>query len=388
MKTLFVIDNLFVGGITSSLLNILPHYVKRSDCDLIVFDDRFDGAILPSNVHAFCPSKLLSILGNPLSKLKNRPLLFIVKLWLLFLSKVFSGKTARAFLFLFVRKRYKYDVAISFCHDNGWKSLSKGCNDYVLKKVNASAKISWIHCDYSSYGGFDKRDISKYQNFDYIVNVSESCSKRFCSLFPSLTDKCRVVENFQSNQIVKIDHYHEYKENCFNVLTVCRISSVKGLDRAIEAFNKLVQEGLTNFTWTIVGDGPEKNRLIERVKELSLDSMIAFVGQSDCPQLYMKNADLFLLPSIHEAAPMVFGECAQFKLFVLSTNTCSAKELVLDRGIGVVCDNSVEGLYEYLKKFITKEIIPQNNALYFESYSHAEERLNSFIGEICSKYGY
>lgn len=45
----------------------------------------------------------------------------------------------------------------------------------------------------------------------------------------------------------------------------------------------------------------------------------------------MKNANLLLLFSEHEAAPMVFGEAELLQLPVLTTNTTSVKELVLDK---------------------------------------------------------
>ena len=66
------------------------------------------------------------------------------------------------------------------------------------------------------------------------------------------------------------------------------------------------------------------------------------VGNKENPYPYIKNASCFLLPSLHEAAPMVFGEASSLGVPVLTTETCSAIELVQSRGIGYVVENSID----------------------------------------------
>jgi len=54
----------------------------------------------------------------------------------------------------------------------------------------------------------------------------------------------------------------------------------------------------------------------------------------------MKNADLFLMTSYHEAAPMVIDEARALGLPILTTETTSAHDMVTDRHCGWVCENS------------------------------------------------
>ena len=72
----------------------------------------------------------------------------------------------------------------------------------------------------------------------------------------------------------------------------------------------------------------------------------------------MRNADLLLLPSYHEAAPMVIDEAVSLGLPVLTTKTTSTHEMVLDRNAGWECENSQEGLDQSLE-----EILKTPNAL-------------------------
>ena len=67
----------------------------------------------------------------------------------------------------------------------------------------------------------------------------------------------------------------------------------------------------------------------------------------------MKNADLLLLPSRHEAAPMVFDEARCLFLPVLTTDTCSAYEMVADAGAGWVCENSIQGISHELERILS-----------------------------------
>ena len=66
----------------------------------------------------------------------------------------------------------------------------------------------------------------------------------------------------------------------------------------------------------------------------------------------MKNADLFLLPSYHEAAPMVFDEAACLGVPILATETTSTDEMITESGSGFVCENSQDGIADGLMKVL------------------------------------
>ena len=71
----------------------------------------------------------------------------------------------------------------------------------------------------------------------------------------------------------------------------------------------------------------------------------------DNPYGYIRAADILLIPSLSEAAPLVIGEAAALGVPVLTTETTSAHEMVEQSGYGWVCENSEEGIrqgIEYL----------------------------------------
>ena len=117
----------------------------------------------------------------------------------------------------------------------------------------------------------------------------------------------------------------------------------------------LKEEGL-DFCWHIVGSGYCEREIKEYIDTNGLADCCIMHGHQNNPYPYIKAADLFFLGSYHEAAPMVFAESMLLKVPVLTTNTCSAVELVGEKGF--VCENSEEGIYEALKNLISnKELI-------------------------------
>ena len=66
----------------------------------------------------------------------------------------------------------------------------------------------------------------------------------------------------------------------------------------------------------------------------------------------MANADMLLLPSYHEAAPLVIDEARCLELPVLTTATTSSKDMVEKTCCGWVCDNSQQALSQKLTELV------------------------------------
>lgn len=354
MKVLIVLDNLGVGGIARSLQNLLPRLSAMAECDLLVFDggaspDICDGVSVLQSDHR------LKMLGLSQRQLLRESLpMGMERAWLVLISRVFGGDIARRLLLKRLGVLKGYDLAISYSQDVGYHTISTGCNQFVLEQVEAKRKAAFIHCDYESFGGYHPKQEETYARFDRVVCVSQGCRAGFLRKFPSLEKTTVVCENFTDTD--RIDQLltkgaFSYDTRRLNVITVCRLGPEKGLLRAAEAIRRLKQENC-DLLWTVVGEGEERKALETFIHRHGLDGHIRLVGGTDNPYYYMKNADVFLLPSYHEAAPMVFGECQALGLPVITTATASAQELVERRGLGVVCENSTEGLENALRALV------------------------------------
>lgn len=386
LKTLIVIDNLHVGGVATSLYNFLVYATRYFDIDLFVFNEQsVDSARLPDGVNVLKIPNKLKILGMGQSEIKKYSLWYALKrAFYVGLTRLTSGQFARSILFLTVKRLKKYDLAIAYAQDNAWKSLSKGCIDFVVKKVDAKKKMAFIHCDYSNFGGYNKKQEIMLSRLDYINCVSESCKKSFIDKFPTLQSKCIVIENFIDYKKV-VELSNEYKTEFADddyFVSACRLSSVKGLDRTIGVLGELNKEREINCKWVIVGDGPERENLEVLIDKCGLKNIVFLVGEKENPYPYIKGARAFLLPSYHEAAPMVYGESAALGVPIVSTDTCSAAELVKDRNIGIVVDNNEAGIKRGLNEIIDGTV--ESNRISVEDINKiAESQLKNLYIELC-----
>lgn len=368
MKVLIVIDKLWMGGVTTSLINLIKFFPKEVSISLLVFGLRdADKELIPERVELLNSSPLLKVLGfNQSGLLRSNIILASVRSILVLIARWFSGRLARRILFLFIPKVKNFDLAISYTHDVSWNSLTTGCNDFVLYNVDAKRKAAFVHCDYKNYGGYTIKSERLYKELDTIICVSKSCVNTFISCFPMLREKTIAIENFTDiNGVIENSHnIIPYRNAAYKIVTTCRVEKQKGIFRALMAFEKLKKEGYKNFTWRIIGDGPDYNLFLDKIKCCNLSAEVEMVGKQIPPYSHMKGASVFLLPSMHEAAPMVFGECHVLGIPIISTNTTSAVELVQDRGLGYVCENSTEGLYNILKDLLSGNLcldIDMNN---------------------------
>jgi glycosyltransferase involved in cell wall biosynthesis len=132
---------------------------------------------------------------------------------------------------------------------------------------------------------------------------------------------------------------------------VSRLDHEKGVERALES-TRYVADKQIPIALHIIGGGPVEAFLRERTKDLKINDLVHFYGEQSNPYRYMKNADLFLMTSFHEAAPMVIEEAASLGVPVLTVETTSSREMVTQRKRGWVCANEQEALNEMLAQLL------------------------------------
>ena len=245
----------------------------------------------------------------------------------------------------FPKVEEEYDVAISYL----WP------HDFVAEKVRAKKKIAWIHTDYSNISPDRNIDLKIWDKFDSIVGVSEKCVETFLKLYPSLREKCVVVENITSPEFIRKmseeQVSEEFEKDKFNLLTVARFSHAKGIDQGVEAIKLLRDRGIDNIKWYIVGYGGDENKIRELITRCSLEDMIEILGKKNNPYPYMKMCDLYMQPSRYEGKAVTVVEAQILAKPVLITNYPTAHSQVVDEVDGEVCELSIEGIANGIEKF-------------------------------------
>jgi len=121
------------------------------------------------------------------------------------------------------------------------------------------------------------------------------------------------------------------------LLWVGRLSPEKGLKYLIEAL-PLVRERVPDVHLTLVGEGSQEEALRSQAEALGVADAISFAGprpHDDIPEL-MRQADLFVLPSLNEGFGIVLIEAMASGLPIVASDTGGIPEIVEHGRTGVL----------------------------------------------------
>ena len=105
------------------------------------------------------------------------------------------------------------------------------------------------------------------------------------------------------------------------ILWVGRFVTGKGVGYLIEALS-LVQKKIPDSHLVLVGVGPEKPAIEDKIRKLHLQSSVTIIDYLDnnkLPQIY-KKSDIFVLPSLMEGVPRTILEAMSCGVPVVTTN--------------------------------------------------------------------
>ncbi|MEM6469682.1 MAG: glycosyltransferase family 4 protein [Planctomycetota bacterium] len=124
-------------------------------------------------------------------------------------------------------------------------------------------------------------------------------------------------------------------KRAIRLITVARLNRNKGHLDAITAVDRLIRNGVA-VTYRIVGDGPFRAELEERVSKLGLKASVFFAGPANEASVIrdLRSSDVFVLPSIGkgEATPVALLEAMACGLPAIATRIGGIPRM-LDHGI-------------------------------------------------------
>lgn len=124
-------------------------------------------------------------------------------------------------------------------------------------------------------------------------------------------------------------------DGTFLVGFVGRLDRAKGADLLVEAAAHLGDER-TAYRFLLVGDGPERGSLEERVRRLGLEETVRFHGLSENPAEVMTAFDVAVAPSRREAFGIAVLEAMRMKAPVLVSPVGGLPELTQHGTTGLV----------------------------------------------------
>lgn len=162
-------------------------------------------------------------------------------------------------------------------------------------------------------------------------------------------DQQRLKEEFNINSIV-INNPKSINSNIVSTLenkkfvALGRFVEVKNYEMLIDMFYEFNKK---NKEWTldIYGEGPLKDKLIEKVKTYNLEDYITIHPYEQNVENCYLNGSVYLMSSLMEGWGMVIGEAMEFGLPVISFNISSAPEMITDNKNGFIVENYNKEMY-------------------------------------------
>ena len=121
-------------------------------------------------------------------------------------------------------------------------------------------------------------------------------------------------------------------QGAFRLVSVGRLVPVKGFDVLVAAMARLSQG--REVSLTIVGDGPERERLAAQADRLGVANRIHFAGWQRDVRNFLDDADVFVLPTLGEGFGLAILEAMGAGLPVIASDTMAIPEIVLDGKTG------------------------------------------------------
>lgn len=375
-KLLFIIPSLAAGGGERSLVSLLTA-IDYDEYEVDLFLLQHDGIFmeqLPEQVNIVPLSDQLIRFMQPL---RFSLLGFLVRGDLLsFYSRMMytltnrgpgprSRREQRAWKYMvrcIPEFDKHYDAAIGF--------LEKTSIYCCVDKVKADCRIGWIHSDYDQLNLNPDFDRKYFERLDHLVTVSEECSNILKRRFPEQESKMSVVYNIISPSLIEkmaeqalpagVDHDQLGNDgNEIRLLTVARLTEVKGIDIAIDACHLLIQEGY-RVIWDVIGDGEERERLTKRIHLLGLDGRFRLLGLKTNPYPYIRHSDIYVHPSRYEGKSIAIDEAKILRKPMVITNYSTVKDQVTDGVDALIAEIDARSVADAIIRLIRDTSLKQH----------------------------
>lgn len=354
-KILFVIPEYSIGGTNTSLANILS----------LIDHERYDISILS-----------LYEDGTEHFKSLFRP--YVIKKSLLYtlihdnvVTRKFMGlclkrsnKASWEWVYRYeawrIRRNFQFDVVVAF---------QEGLATSFSTLLKAAKRIAWVQCDYPHSVGNRRIPtvIDTYSRYDNIVCVSKYTADNMREYLSEVDAPVSFLYNTLNTD--EIQNKGKAGDTCFikekfNIVSVGRLSGVKGFDLIPKMAAMIKGQMQTAFCWYIIGEGAERRRIEDGIRKYDVNDCVVLLGAKDNPYPFLREADLYVCTSESESFSYTIAEAKILHTPVLSNNFPVAYEVVDDTTGWVMPNDEMpemiarlisneDGIYSRVKKSIS-----------------------------------
>ena len=144
--------------------------------------------------------------------------------------------------------------------------------------------------------------------------------------------KCKVIlETAMGEEVFSNCKDYNIKSNTVEIVITGRLVPFKNVMMALECFNELLVKN-ENIHMTIIGKGPEKQRLNTYIKQNSLEGKVDLISEMprECVLRKLCEADIYAFPSLREGGSWALMEAMSVGLPVVCLNWTGMKVITDD----------------------------------------------------------
>ena len=162
-------------------------------------------------------------------------------------------------------------------------------------------------------------------------------------------------------------------QDAFVVLSVGELNENKNHETIIKAIAQCKE---ANIHYIIAGEGLEKGKLQDLVKQIGLDEKVHLLGFRDDVIALYKTADVFIHPSFREGLPVAVMEAMASGLPIIGSNIRGNADLVEEGKNGYLCEpNQLEDFSNKIKNLL------ENKQLYNDMCRCGKDKAQTYRNE-------
>lgn len=355
-KIIFVTKALWIGGIETALVNLLKEFdYDKYDVTLLVLKAELDmlDQIPPKcrvmivdreKTVTFQKRYRYSRLFHLTEETDNPSRLHRIMMWTIPMIRWTENRLYIHYIRRLMKEE-QFGTAVIY---------SDVAGETAIRAIKADKYLMCYHHGAMRHVYHDK---IAYKKCNKIIAVSAHQAEALRNFVPRYADKIVAANNLADVNGIRVKSQEtipeKFDKGYFNIVTCGRISKEKGMDLAVEACNRLIENGYKKIRWWIIGGGPAYNDVKKMVQKLKLESYVYMPGMKENPYPYIAKADLYVQPSRFEGYPMSILEAVILKKIVISTNNKGAEEMLKNLKCGILCKIDSTDLAEKISSIIS-----------------------------------
>lgn len=349
------------GGIENAIASLANLLIQKYEVEIISTYKLYSEPVF----HVDNRVKITYLMEHVKPNKKELKYYFSNKNYSMFVKECFkSVKVLRLKKKLMVKviKELDTDVVITTrTIHNEWVS-KYGLGDYK--------KIAWEHSHHNNNKKYINNLVKSCRNVNYLVSVSKELANFYEDF---LGNKSVYIPNCLDNIPNKLSKLEEK-----NLIAVGRLSAEKGFDDLLRLFKKISTKH-PDWKLNIIGDGMERNNLLELAKDLKLGDKVVFHGyqNKDFINDMLMNSALYVMTSRTESFGLVLIEAMSYGIPCVAYDSAQGANEIIDDGKNgyLIKARSEEAMLEKINLLINDEKLRKKLG------KHARVKAKEYDGE-------